>query len=179
MEHSTLLCHSTVHCHVITCYHYHGTPLHTIIIRHHYHDASLYTIRQMLPHYHGALSYAIRHPLPLSGCSPVHYWYLRPPYQSAENQNICPSFFRTQWSRPLEFRSTPSCLFSLRMIFEHLKLESRRDVSITSIGDTLSYGFPQTVCDIHCTLCAYFPPHGLSIPNELPSKLDEQNYSHA
>ena len=31
------------------------------------------------------------------------------------------------------------------MIFEHLKSESQSDVSITSIGDTLSYGFTQTV----------------------------------
>ena len=27
---------------------------------------------------------------------------------------------------------------------EHLKSESLRDVSVTRIGDTLSYGFPQT-----------------------------------
>ena len=61
--------------------------------------------------------------------------------QSAENRSIFPSFFRTQLSRPLEFRSTPSRLFSLRLIFHRSKLESLRDVSVTRIGDTLSYGF--------------------------------------
>ena len=64
------------------------------------------------------------------------------------------------------------------MVFEHSKLESLHDVSITRIGDILSYGFLQTLSDIHCTLCAYVPPHGLAVPNELADKLDEQNYSH-
>ena len=36
------------------------------------------------------------------------------------------------------------CLFSLRLVFDRSKLEPLRDVSITRIGDTLSYGFPQT-----------------------------------
>ena len=30
-------------------------------------------------------------------------------------------------------------------MFDRSKLESLRDVSVTRIGDTLSYGFPQTV----------------------------------
>ena len=47
-------------------------------------------------------------------------------------------------SKPLELWSTPSCLFSLRLMFDCSKLESLRDVSITRIDDTLSYGFPQT-----------------------------------
>ena len=50
-----------------------------------------------------------------------------------------------QWSKPLEFESTPSRLFSLRLMFDRSKLESLRDVSVTRIGDALSYGFPQTV----------------------------------
>ena len=64
--------------------------------------------------------------------------------QSAENHRDFPSFFRTQYSRPLEFGSTPSRLFSLRLMFERSKLESLRDVGVTRIGDTLSYGFLQT-----------------------------------
>ena len=39
----------------------------------------------------------------------------------------------------------PSHLFSLRLMFVHSKSESLHDVSVTRIGDTLSYGFPQTV----------------------------------
>ena len=35
-------------------------------------------------------------------------------------------------------------LFSLRLMFDRSKLESLRDVSVTSIGDTLSHGFPKT-----------------------------------
>ena len=31
-------------------------------------------------------------------------------------------------------------------MFDRSKLESLRDVSVTRIGDTLSYGFPQTEC---------------------------------
>ena len=34
---------------------------------------------------------------------------------------------------------------SLRLMFERSKLDLLRDVSITRIGDTLSYGFPRTV----------------------------------
>ena len=33
-------------------------------------------------------------------------------------------------------------------MFDRSKLESLRDVSVTRIGDTLSYGFPETVLDI-------------------------------
>ena len=40
-----------------------------------------------------------------------------------------------------------SGLFSLKLIFDRSKLESLCDISITRIGDTLSYGFPQTVDD--------------------------------
>ena len=65
--------------------------------------------------------------------------------QSAENHRIFPSFFRIQWSVSLEFGLTPSGLFSLRLTFELSKSESLRDVSVTRIGDTFSYGFPQTV----------------------------------
>ena len=64
--------------------------------------------------------------------------------QSAENHRMFPSFLRTQQSKPLEFESTPSHLISLRRMSDRLKLESLRDVSVTRIGDTLSYGFPQT-----------------------------------
>ena len=53
-----------------------------------------------------------------------------------------------QWPRPLEFRSTPFGLFSLKLMFERSKSESLRDVSVTRIGDTLSYGFPHTVVSI-------------------------------
>ena len=42
-------------------------------------------------------------------------------------------------------RSRPSRLFSLRLMFEHSKLESLRDVNVTRNSDTLSQGFPQTV----------------------------------
>ena len=44
----------------------------------------------------------------------------------------------------LEFEVTSSRLFSLRLMFDRSKLESLRDVSVTRIGDTLSYSFPQT-----------------------------------
>ena len=43
------------------------------------------------------------------------------------------------------FRSRLSGLFSLKLTLNHLKLESLCDVSITRIGDTLSYSFSQTV----------------------------------
>ena len=52
------------------------------------------------------------------------------PTQSAENHRI--------------FISIQCRLFSLRLRFERSKLESLRDVRVTRIGDTLSYGFPQT-----------------------------------
>ena len=67
------------------------------------------------------------------------YWLLN------KNRRFFLSFFRTQYSRPLEFGSTPSGLFSLRLMFKRSKLESKGDVSVTRIGDTLSHGFPQTV----------------------------------
>ena len=38
-------------------------------------------------------------------------------------------------------------------MFESSKLESLRDVSVTRIGDTLSYGFPQA--EYHEMLAAY------------------------
>ena len=38
-----------------------------------------------------------------------------------------------------------SGLFSLKLTFERSKSESLCDVSVTIIGDTFSYGFPQTV----------------------------------
>ena len=37
-----------------------------------------------------------------------------------------------------------SRLFSLKLMFDRSKLESLRDVSVTRIGDTLSYDFIQT-----------------------------------
>ena len=58
--------------------------------------------------------------------------------QSAESRKFFLLFFRTQYSRPLELGSTPSRLFSLRLMFERSKLESLCDVSVTRIGDTLS-----------------------------------------
>ena len=70
--------------------------------------------------------------------------------QSAENHRMFPSFFRKQQSTPLESRSTPSRLFSLRLMFDRSKLESLRDVSVTTIGDTLSLGFPKTDLLIKC-----------------------------
>ena len=47
--------------------------------------------------------------------------------------------------RSLEFRSTPSGLFSLKLMFERSKSESVRDVSVTRVGDTFYHSFPQTV----------------------------------
>ena len=49
-------------------------------------------------------------------------------------------------------------------MFERSKLESLRDVSVTRIGDTLSYGFPQTafaafmisLCPAIITISAHF-----------------------
>ena len=77
--------------------------------------------------------------------------YCFPQTQSAENCRFFSFVFRTQYSRPLEFGSMPSRLFSLRLMLERSKLESLRDVSVTRIGDTLSHGFPQTktVCCVH------------------------------
>ena len=69
--------------------------------------------------------------------------------QSAENHRIFPSFFRTQSSRSSEFRSTPFGLFPLRLMFERSKSESLRDESVTRIGNTLSYGFPQSALVIN------------------------------
>ena len=63
-------------------------------------------------------------------------------------KNIFPLFFQAQWSRPLEFRSTLFSLLSLKPIFERSKPESLGDVSITRIGDTLSYGFLQIACTL-------------------------------
>ena len=45
---------------------------------------------------------------------------------------------------PLELGLTPSGLFSLRLTFELSISESVCDVRVTRIGDTFSYGFPQT-----------------------------------
>ena len=75
--------------------------------------------------------------------------------QSAKNHRIFPSFIQTQKSRPLEFRSMPSCLLSLRLMFKHLKLESLGDVCVTRIVDTPSYSFLQTVFSY------YFGTHGI------------------
>ena len=55
--------------------------------------------------------------------------------------------------RLLEFRSTPSGLFPLKLMFKCSKSESLRDVSVTRIGDTLSYDFPQTVLQKSWTCC--------------------------
>ena len=43
----------------------------------------------------------------------------------------------------VESESMSSRLFSLRLMFDRSKLEPLRDVSVTRIGDTLSYGFQQ------------------------------------
>ena len=32
-----------------------------------------------------------------------------------------------------------------KLVFEHSKSQSQSEVNVTKIGDTLSYGFPQTV----------------------------------
>ena len=45
----------------------------------------------------------------------------------------------------VKFRSTPSSLSSLKLVFERSKSGSLRGVSVTRIDNTLSYGFPQTV----------------------------------
>ena len=146
-------------CHVITCYCCHGAPPHTIVIRHHYHDASLYTIRQMLP---------------LSWCSIVccetsiatirilHCTLLVPAtlYQSAENHRI-PSFLLSDAIVETVRVQINTILFIFyKDIFEHSKLESLCDISVTRIGDTLSWGFVIPLYVIpHCTLCAYVPRH--------------------
>ena len=73
------------------------------------------------------------------------YWEPLHAYiQSTENHRIFSSMFRTQWSRLLEFRSTPSSLFYFKLIFECPKSESLYDISVTRIDGTLSYCFPQT-----------------------------------
>ena len=43
----------------------------------------------------------------------------------------------------VEINAIPFIFFEV----DHSKLESLRDVSVTRIGDTLSYGFPQTVLE--------------------------------
>ena len=43
-----------------------------------------------------------------------------------------------------EFESTLSHLFSLTLMFDCSKIESLRDVNITRIVNSLSYGFLQT-----------------------------------
>ena len=65
--------------------------------------------------------------------------------QSAENRRFFPPLSRAQLSRPLEFRSTPSNLFSLKREFEHSELESHRDVSVTRIDDYAKDGGPEVV----------------------------------
>ena len=55
-------------------------------------------------------------------------------------------FFLRSFERSRRDRSTPSRLFSLRLMFDRWKLGSLRDASVTRIGDTLSYSFPQTAC---------------------------------
>ena len=47
------------------------------------------------------------------------------------------------------FESMPSGLFSLKLMFDRSKSESVCDASITRIGDTLSYGFAQTVTSMN------------------------------
>ena len=46
--------------------------------------------------------------------------------------------------RTVGVKIKPSDLFSMRLMFKRSKSESLHDVSITIIGDTLSYGFLQT-----------------------------------
>ena len=58
--------------------------------------------------------------------------------QSAETHTIFPLLFRTPHSQRLEFRSTPSSLFSMKLVFERLKIESYHDVSVTKIGESVS-----------------------------------------
>ena len=73
------------------------------------------------------------------------FFHLGGAIQSAENRRVLPSFFRTQQWKTLEFGSTPSGLLSLKLMFDRSKLESLCDVKVTRIGDTLSYGLPQTL----------------------------------
>ena len=61
-------------------------------------------------------------------------------------------------ARQLEFRSTPLDLFSLKLMFECSKSESLHDVSMKRIGDTLSYGFPQTELESFA-LISLIDPH--------------------
>ena len=58
--------------------------------------------------------------------------------QSAETHTSFPLLFRTSHSQRLEFRSTLSSLFPMKLVFERLKIESYHDVSVTRIGESVS-----------------------------------------
>ena len=94
--------------------------------------------------------------------------------QSAENDRIFPSFFRTSIS--LEFGLTPSGSFSLRLTFELSKLEIVAWRKSNQNRWHFSYGFPQTascfhsvfkthrhciiiLCNSHVEFCRPFFPH--------------------
>ena len=62
--------------------------------------------------------------------------------QSDKHNRMFPPFFRKQESRLFGFRSS---LFQSRLMFERSKSKSLRNVSVTRICDTLSYGFLQIV----------------------------------
>ena len=61
----------------------------------------------------------------------------------------------TSWA---DVQHVKCLLFSLKLMFERLKIESLRDVGITRIGDTLSYGFPQTEWSVRdaLSMCILF-----------------------
>ena len=58
--------------------------------------------------------------------------------QSVETHTIFPLLFGTPHSQRLEFRSTSSSLFSMKLVFERLKIESYHDVRVTRIDESVS-----------------------------------------
>ena len=68
----------------------------------------------------------------------------RPCSQSAKNYRIFPSSVERS-SRNHKSSNQRHPVFFFGLIFDHSKLESLCDISVTRIGDALSYGFPQTV----------------------------------
>ena len=73
--------------------------------------------------------------------------------QSAENCRALLAFFSNAIVETFRVRinaiqlasNLVSSLFSLKLTFDRSKLESLCDVSVTRIGDTISFGFWQTV----------------------------------
>ena len=76
----------------------------------------------------------------------IGHHFQKSSYTVCRKPHTFSSFFSAQKSRSLELRWGPFSLFSLKLMFKRLKSESLRDVSVARIGgDTLSYGFSQTV----------------------------------